>query len=91
MQEKILNESARFPASVNNFGAALVHISAGRFRYTQVVGVLKTCRDFPWVDLVREQRQVERWWQSLESHLDLDIAEKFFKIHYRRSYPPSYC
>ncbi|WP_019222967.1 chorismate mutase [Bartonella rattaustraliani] len=80
-QEKILDELAHLRASIDNFDATLIHILAERFRCTKEVGRLKARYDLPTVDPLREQSQVARLRQlAIESQLDPDFAERFFKF-----------
>ncbi|MDR1394497.1 MAG: chorismate mutase [Bifidobacteriaceae bacterium] len=65
-------------ASIDNIDAALVHLLAERFKFTQTVGHLKARAGWPAADPEREARQVARL-RSLaaESGLDPVFAEKF--------------
>ncbi|WP_223692619.1 chorismate mutase [Leifsonia poae] len=64
--------------SIDNIDAALVHMLAERFKFTQQVGTLKAEYGLPAADPQREREQVERL-RALaeESHLDPAFAEKF--------------
>lgn len=64
--------------SIDNIDAALVHMLAERFKFTQQVGRLKAEFGLPAADPRREREQVERL-RALaeESHLDPAFAEKF--------------
>jgi len=71
-------ELASLRQSIDNIDAALVHLLAERFKFTQQVGVLKAARGLPASDPDREKIQVARL-RALaeESHLDPAFAEKF--------------
>ncbi|QHC65280.1 chorismate mutase [Rathayibacter oskolensis] len=64
--------------SIDNIDAALIHLLAERFKFTQKVGRLKAAHGLPAADLEREGRQIARL-RALaeESHLDPAFAEKF--------------
>ncbi|MWV48402.1 chorismate mutase [Rathayibacter sp. VKM Ac-2803] len=64
--------------SIDNIDAALIHLLAERFKFTQKVGRLKAAHGLPAADLDREARQIARL-RALaeESHLDPAFAEKF--------------
>jgi chorismate mutase len=67
--------------SIDNIDAAVIHMLAERFKYTQRVGHLKAASGMPPADPAREQIQVARL-RSLaaESHLDPAFAEKFLNF-----------
>ena len=67
--------------SIDNIDAALVHVLAERFKYTQRVGKLKAEHDLPPADPAREARQIERL-RGLAKDADLDpaFAEKFLNF-----------
>lgn len=71
----------RIRSSIDNIDAALIHMLAERFRYTQEVGVLKAEHEMPASDPDREARQIARL-RSLaaEAHLDPEFAEKWFNF-----------
>ena len=71
-------ELAGLRASIDNIDAALVHLLAERFKYTQRVGVLKAQAGLPPADPEREAEQVARL-RALadQSGLDPEFAEKF--------------
>lgn len=71
-------ELARLRASIDNIDAALVHLLAERFKYTQQVGVLKAQTGLPPADPAREAEQVARL-RALAGQAGLDpaFAEKF--------------
>ena len=64
--------------SIDNIDAALVHLLAERFKFTQQVGRLKAATGMPPSDAERERVQIARL-RALaeESHLDPAFAEKF--------------
>jgi chorismate mutase len=64
--------------SIDNIDAALVHLLAERFKFTQQVGRLKAKHGLPPADPARESEQIQRL-RALagESHLDPAFAEKF--------------
>lgn len=65
-------------SSIDNIDAALVHVLAERFKYTQRVGRLKATHDLPPADPAREARQIERLRAlAVEADLDPAFAEKF--------------
>jgi chorismate mutase len=78
--------------SIDNIDAALVHLLAERFKFTQQVGRLKAANGLPASDPEREKVQIARL-RALaeESHLDPAIAEKFLNfivaevIHHHQS------
>ena len=67
--------------SIDNIDAALIHLLAERFKFTQGVGELKAANGMPASDLDREARQIKRL-RSLaeEAHLDPAFAEKFLNF-----------
>jgi chorismate mutase len=67
--------------SIDNIDAALIHLLAERFKYTQQVGRLKATKGLPASDPDRERTQIARL-RSLaeESHLDPAFAEKWFNF-----------
>ncbi len=67
--------------SIDNIDAALVHLLAERFKFTQEVGRLKVREGLPPSDPEREAVQIARL-RALaeESHLDPAIAEKFLNF-----------
>lgn len=77
-EEPALAELARIRHSIDNLDAALIHILAERFRYTQRVGRLKADANLPASDPAREAEQVARL-RALAHDADLDpeFAEKF--------------
>jgi chorismate mutase len=67
--------------SIDNIDAALVHLLAERFKFTQSVGRLKAASGLPASDPERERVQIARL-RALaeESHLDPAFAEKFLNF-----------
>jgi chorismate mutase len=67
--------------SIDNIDAALVHLLAERFKFTQKVGHLKARVGLPASDPDREKVQIARL-RALaeESHLDPAFAEKFLNF-----------
>jgi chorismate mutase len=78
--------------SIDNIDAALVHMLAERFKFTQQVGRLKAATGMAASDPEREKVQIARL-RALaeESHLDPAFAEKFLNfivaevIHHHQS------
>ena len=77
--ENPLAELAGIRQSIDNIDAALIHLLAERFKFTQQVGRLKAASGMPASDPNRERVQVARL-RALaeESHLDPEFAEKWF-------------
>ena len=67
--------------SIDNIDAALVHLLAERFKFTQQVGRLKAATGMAASDPEREKVQIARL-RALaeESHLDPAFAEKFINF-----------
>ena len=67
--------------SIDNIDAALVHLLAERFKFTQQVGTLKAAHGLPAGDPDRERQQIRKL-RALaeESHLDPEFAEKWFNF-----------
>lgn len=64
--------------SIDNVDAALVHLLAERFKFTQQVGRLKAATGLPASDPAREKVQIERLrGLAVEANLDPEFAEKF--------------
>ena len=78
MTDPVQAELEEIRSSIDNIDAALVHVLAERFKYTQRVGRLKAEHDLPPADPAREARQIERLRQlAHEADLDPAFAEKF--------------
>ncbi|ERK70087.1 MULTISPECIES: chorismate mutase [Leifsonia] len=67
--------------SIDNIDAAVIHMLAERFKFTQQVGALKAEYGLPPADPEREREQIQRL-RALaeESHLDPAFAEKFLNF-----------
>ncbi len=81
MEDDVQTELDQIRASIDNIDAALVHVLAERFKYTQRVGRLKAEHDLPPADPDRESSQIARL-RSLAHDADLDpaFAEKFLNF-----------
>ena len=67
--------------SIDNIDAAVIHMLAERFKFTQQVGRLKATTGLPPSDPEREKVQIARLRQlAEESHLDPAFAEKFLNF-----------
>ena len=67
--------------SIDNIDAALIHLLAERFKFTQNVGYLKASRGLPPSDPERERVQIARLRALAEdAHLDPAFAEKWFNF-----------
>jgi chorismate mutase len=79
MTPEVAQELAGIRESIDNIDAALIHMLAERFKFTQKVGKLKASNDLPPSDPDREARQVARL-RALaeEANLDPTFAEKWF-------------
>ena len=67
--------------SIDNIDAALVHMLAERFKFTQAVGRLKAAQGMPPSDPEREKVQIARLRAlATEAELDPTIAEKFLNF-----------
>jgi chorismate mutase len=67
--------------SIDNIDAALIHMLAERFKFTQQVGRLKARHGLPPADPARELQQIQRL-RALaeEARLDPGFAEKFLNF-----------
>ena len=74
----VMDELTAIRLSIDNIDAAIVHMLAERFKFTQQVGALKAEHGLPPADPEREKEQIQRL-RALaeESHLDPAFAEKF--------------
>jgi chorismate mutase len=77
----VMAELVSIRQSIDNIDAALIHMLAERFKFTQQVGRLKAKHELPASDPAREARQVERL-RALaeEANLDPAFAEKWFNF-----------
>ena len=76
-----IGELAAIRLSIDNIDAALVHMLAERFKFTQKVGRLKAASGMPPSDPERERSQIARLRQiALEAQLDPAFAEKWFNF-----------
>lgn len=67
--------------SIDNIDAAVIHMLAERFKFTQQVGALKAAHGLPPADPDREREQIQRLRaRAEESHLDPAFAEKFLSF-----------
>lgn len=74
-------ELAAIRLSIDNIDAALVHMLAERFKFTQKVGRLKASSGMPPSDPERERVQIARLRQiAMEAQLDPAFAEKWFNF-----------
>ena len=75
---EVLGELTALRGSIDNIDAALVHLLAERFKFTQQVGRLKAAAGLPAADPARERQQVARLRALAEdAHLDPGFAESF--------------
>ena len=76
-----INELQSIRQSIDNIDAALIHLLAERFKFTQQVGRLKAGHGLPPSDPEREKRQIARLRALAEdAHLDPAFAEKWFNF-----------
>lgn len=72
---------AHLRRGIDNIDAALIHMLAERFRYTQQVGELKAGHGLPASDPERERVQIARLRRlAEEAELDPTFAEKFLNF-----------
>lgn len=82
MTDKItVDELQRLRDSIDNIDAALIHLLAERFKFTQQVGALKAKANMPPADHAREQQQIARLRAlAATAKLDPEFAEKFLNF-----------
>jgi chorismate mutase len=74
-------ELHRLRDSIDNIDAALIHMLAERFKFTQQVGALKARTGMPAADPKRESQQIARLRALAEqAKLDPEFAEKFLNF-----------
>jgi chorismate mutase len=80
-ESDVIEELTAIRRSIDNIDAALVHMLAERFKFTQQVGRIKAAGGLPPSDPERERVQIARL-RALaeESHLDPAFAEKFLNF-----------
>ncbi|QTX05834.1 chorismate mutase [Agromyces archimandritae] len=80
-RDAAMTELLGIRSSIDNIDAALIHLLAERFKFTQQVGRLKAAHGLPPSDPERERRQIARL-RALaeEAHLDPAFAEKWFNF-----------
>ncbi len=80
-EQEAIEELTALRQCIDNIDAALVHMLAERFKFTQQVGRLKAATGMPASDPERERVQIARL-RSLaeEAHLDPAFAEKFLNF-----------
>jgi chorismate mutase len=79
--ENARDELLALRGSIDNIDAALVHLLAERFKFTQRVGKLKATSGMPSADPTREAEQIARLRALAQSaRLDPDFAEKFLNF-----------
>jgi chorismate mutase len=79
--QDLIEELLEIRESIDNIDAALVHLLAERFKFTQKVGRLKAAGGLPASDPERERVQINRLRNLAgESHLDPAFAEKFLNF-----------
>jgi chorismate mutase len=81
MDDDTAKHLADLRRSIDNVDAALVHMLAERFRFTQQVGQLKARAGLPASDKQREADQIARLRQlAAEANLDPAFAEEFLNF-----------
>lgn len=71
----------RLRDSIDNIDAALIHLLAERFKFTQQVGALKAAAGLPPADPAREAQQIARLRALAQNaKLDPEFAEKFLNF-----------
>jgi chorismate mutase len=81
MADEVAEQLAAIRLSIDNMDAAIVHLLAERFKFTQQVGRLKAANGMPPSDPERERSQIARL-RALaeEAQLDPAFAEKWFNF-----------
>ncbi|MFC0680449.1 chorismate mutase [Lysobacter korlensis] len=80
-EHEAIEELSALRQSIDNIDAALVHMLAERFKFTQQVGRLKAATGMPASDPERERVQIARLRSLAEqAHLDPAFAEKFLNF-----------
>lgn len=75
------SELASLRLSIDNIDAALIHMLAERFKYTQQVGRLKAANEMPPSDPERERVQIAHLRElAVQAQLDPAFAEKFLNF-----------
>ncbi|HEY4268702.1 MAG TPA: chorismate mutase [Galbitalea sp.] len=79
--DEVMAQLTEIRRSIDNIDAALIHMLAERFRFTQQVGRVKAAGGLPPSDPAREKVQIARL-RSIaeESQLDPAFAEKFLNF-----------
>ena len=81
MDEDTAAELRDLRQSIDNVDAALIHMLAERFRFTQKVGQLKARAVLPLSDKTREATQIDRLTAlAHDANLDPVFAEKFLNF-----------
>ena len=76
-----MSELLGIRSSIDNIDAALIHLLAERFKFTQQVGRLKATHGLPPSDPDRERRQIARVRNlAIDALLDPAFAEKWFNF-----------
>ena len=79
--DEVMSELTEIRRSIDNIDAALVHMLAERFKFTQQVGRVKAAGGLPPSDPEREKVQIARLRTiAEESRLDPAFAEKFLNF-----------
>ena len=80
-RDAAMSELLGIRSSIDNIDAALIHLLAERFKFTQQVGRLKAEHGLPPSDPDRERRQIDRLRAlAVDAHLDPAFAEKWFNF-----------
>jgi chorismate mutase len=78
---EVMAQLTEIRRSIDNIDAALIHMLAERFRFTQQVGRVKAAGGLPPSDPAREKVQIARLRAiAEESQLDPAFAEKFLNF-----------